>query len=189
MTEITPLEGLPEVLLIHPRRFSDHRGYFCETYNAGLLAAHGADLTFVQDNLSYSVAAGTIRGLHFQAPPHAQVKLVRCARGRIFDVVVDFRTGSPTFGKWSGVELSSDSGGQILVPEGFLHGFITLEPACEVQYKVSRHYVAESDGSIAWNDPDIGIVWPIVGEPVLSEKDAKAPRVRDTPSPFRYQAP
>lgn len=135
-----------------------------------------------------SSVPGTVRGLHFQAPPHAQAKLVRCGRGRLFDVAVDIRKGSPCFGQWFGAELSFDNGRQLLIPEGFLHGFMTLEAETEIIYKCTDFYAPECDGAVRWDDPDIAIAWPGVGpEPVLSPKDAAAPLLADFESPFTYQ--
>lgn len=177
--------GLPGVLLLTPPRFGDARGWFSETFNAPKWRAAGVGVDFVQDNQSFSAAKGTLRGLHFQAPPHAQDKLVRCTRGRIWDVAVDFRTGSPTFGKWTAAELTADKGEQIFVPAGFLHGFVTLETDCEVSYKVSDVYAPDCDGGIIWNDPDINIDWPVAeGDVMLSDKDANLPRLADIASPF-----
>ncbi|MCL4674475.1 MAG: dTDP-4-dehydrorhamnose 3,5-epimerase, partial [Pararhodobacter sp.] len=127
--------GLPGLVVLTPTRFGDDRGWFCETWNADRMAEAGLDLAFVQDNHSFSATQGTLRGLHYQSPPHAQDKLVRCTRGTIFDVAVDIRKGSPTYGQWAGVELCAQNGKQVLVPRGFLHGFLTLTPDCEVQYK------------------------------------------------------
>lgn len=161
------------LLVICPRRLEDSRGWFSETWNEGRLKAAGIGVQFCQDNQSFSRAAGTLRGLHFQAVPHAQAKLVRCIRGRIFDVAVDIRRGSPTFGRWIGLELSADNGKQLFIPAGYAHGFVALESDCEVAYKVDHYYSAECDGGLAWNDPAIGIDWPISGAaPVLSDKDA-----------------
>ncbi len=177
--------GLPGVLLITPPRFGDARGWFSETYNAPKWAAAGITVDFVQDNQSFSAAKGTLRGLHFQAPPHAQDKLVRCQRGRIWDVAADFRAGSPTFGRWVGAELTAEKGEQIFVPAGFLHGFVTLEADCEVAYKVSDVYAPQSDGGVIWNDPDLAIDWPVDPASVtLSGKDAELPRLSDISSPF-----
>ena len=176
---------LPGVLVLTPRRFGDARGWFSETYNAPAWRKAGVEIDFVQDNHSFSVRQGTLRGLHFQAPPHAQHKLVRCTRGRIWDVAVDFRQGSQTFGRWAGAELTAEKGEQIFVPAGFLHGFVTLTPDCEVVYKVSDLYAPESDGGVIWNDPDLGIDWPIDETQLkLSDKDAKLPRLADIDSPF-----
>jgi dTDP-4-dehydrorhamnose 3,5-epimerase len=153
------------------------------------MAALGLDIAFVQDNHSMSATPGTLRGLHYQRPPHAQDKLVRCTRGAIFDVTVDFRAGSPTFGRWVGVELTPENGRQLLVPKGFLHGFVTRMPETEVQYKCSDVYAPECDGAVAWNDPQIGIDWGLAAAPVLSTKDAAAPRLAEVASPFIWQAP
>ncbi len=175
MPEIRPLR-LDGVLELTPRRFEDERGFFCETYNAAAFAARGIDTAFVQDNHSYSAAAGTLRGLHYQLPPRAQVKLVRVVRGRVFDVVVDIRRGSPTFAKWIGVELSAATGNQILVPAGFAHGFLTLEPDTEVLYKVSDFYAPDHDRALRFDDPEIGIDWPAGFDRLrMSAKDQDAP--------------
>ena len=182
------IDGL---VLLAPRRFEDERGWFAETWNARRMAEAGLDFDFCQDNHSFSRDAGTLRGLHYQSPPAAQTKLVRCTAGRIFDVAVDLRPGSPTYGKWRGVMLSPANGRQLLVPRGFLHGFLTLEPGTEVQYKVDACYDRDRDGAIAWDDPEIGIDWPLaeagVAAPVLSEKDAAAPRLAEAGMPFGAQ--
>lgn len=179
--DTTPLPG---VLILTPRRFGDARGFFSEVWNARTLAENGIDIDFVQDNHSLSAEAGTIRGLHFQAPPHAQAKLVRCGRGRLFDVAVDIRRGSPTYGHWTGAELSFENGRQLLIPEGFAHGFLTLEPDTEIIYKCSDHYDPDTEGAVIWNDPEIGIDWPVPGAPILSEKDAAAPHLSQIETPF-----
>ena len=179
---------LPDVLILTPARFGDERGWFSETFNAARLAAAGLDMVWVQDNHSMSARVGTLRGLHFQAPPHAQDKLVRCSRGAIFDVAVDIRRGSPSYGAWVGEELTAQNGRQMLVPKGFLHGFVTRAADSEVQYKCSDVYAPECDGGISWNDPDIGIDWG-VSAPVLSAKDSAAPAFRDFVSPFVWAAP
>ena len=166
---------IPDVLVLTPQRFSDDRGFFVESYNADRLAAAGVTIRFVQDNLSLSRKVGTVRGLHFQHPPFAQAKLVSVVRGRIADVAVDVRRRSPTYGRHVIVELSADDGRQILVPEGFLHGFMTLEPDTLVSYKVNAYYAAEADGSVRWDDPDLAIDWPRPGPVTLSPKDAAAP--------------
>jgi len=177
-----PIDG---VRIIEPTRFGDARGHFCETYNARELGAIGIDCDFIQDNESWSGDTGTLRGLHYQAPPHAQSKLVRVSRGAVLDVVVDARKGSPTFGQWFSVRLSQEDGWQVFVPRGLLHGFVTLEPDTVVIYKVDDFYSREADGSVAWNDPDLAIDWGLDGqEPVLSEKDLNAPAWRDWTSPF-----
>lgn len=180
----TRLTGL---ILIEPKRFGDHRGFFAETYSRRTYSSLGVDVPFVQDNHSLSAAVGTVRGLHFQAPPHAQAKLVRCGRGAIFDVAVDIRLGSPTYGKWAGFTLSSENGAQLYVPAGFAHGFVTLEADSEIVYKCSDYYAPEAEGALRWDDPAIGIDWPIIGEAILSEKDAKAPFLADLYSPFAFE--
>ena len=176
------------VQLIHPRRYGDTRGWFTETYNRDTFAGLGIDVTFVQDNHSLSAPAFTLRGLHFQTPPRAQDKLVRCIRGRIFDVAVDIRAGSPTYGQWVGAELSAENGHQLFVPVGFAHGFLTLEDNCEVSYKCSDTYAPESDGGIRWDDSTIGIGWPMPAGtvPELSAKDTVQPAIKDFDSPFPY---
>jgi dTDP-4-dehydrorhamnose 3,5-epimerase len=178
--------GLPGVRVIVPVRHGDHRGFFSETWNRPRLAAAGIDLDFVQDNQSLSAAPGTLRGLHFQSPPHAQDKLMRCGRGRLWDVAVDIRRGSPTYGRWHGEELSAANGRQLLVPKGFLHGFVTLEPDTEILYKCTDVYAPACDGAVRWDDPDLAIAWPLDGTPVLSAKDAAAPLLRDFVSPFAW---
>ncbi|MEO1135530.1 MAG: dTDP-4-dehydrorhamnose 3,5-epimerase [Pseudomonadota bacterium] len=176
---------IPDVKIITPRQFRDDRGFFSETYNARAFKAAGVAADFVQDNHSYSAKTGTVRGLHYQAPPHAQSKLVRVLRGAIIDVAVDARKASPTFGKWVKAKLSAENGKQIFVPKGFLHGFVTLEPDTEVAYKVDAFYDGASDGSVQWNDPGLGIDWEIDAENAsLSQKDADAPAWRDFTSPF-----
>ena len=183
--EKTPLAG---VLLLVPRRFGDARGFFSESWNRQTLHAAGLDLPeFVQDNHSMSAAVGTLRGLHFQSPPHAQGKLVRCGRGRLFDVAVDIRKGSPTYGQWYGAELSFENARQLWIPAGFLHGFVTREPDTEIIYKCSDHYAPECDGSVAWDS--VGIDWGGEGKPLLSGKDASAVALADFDSPFAYQGP
>lgn len=178
---------LPGLILIEPKRFGDHRGFFAETYSRRTYASLEVDVAFVQDNHSLSAAVGTVRGLHFQAPPHAQAKLVRCGRGAIFDVAVDIRRGSPTYGKWAGFTLSADNGAQLYIPKGFAHGFVTLEADSEIVYKCSEYYSPEAEGALRWDDPDIGIEWPIKGNAILSEKDASAPLLADFYSPFAFE--
>lgn len=181
--------ALRDILIITPRRFGDQRGFFIETWNAAVLAKHGVDTTFVQDNQSLSRNVGTVRGLHYQSPPHAQDKLVRCGRGALLDVAVDIRKGSPNYGAWIGVELTAENGKQLLVPKGFLHGFITLEPDTEILYKCSDYYAPECDGAIRFDDPYIGINWGISpDQAVLSQKDAAAPFFKGFDSPFTYEA-
>lgn len=176
------------VSLITPKRFGDDRGWFTETFNARNFARVGIAEPFVQDNHSLSRPVGTLRGLHFQTPPHGQAKLVRCIRGRILDVAVDVRRGSPTYGRHVAAELSAENGEQLFIPVGFAHGFVTLEPDTEVTYKVTDFYAPECDGGIRWNDPDIGIDWPLAAAsgPVLSPKDEKLPFLKDFDSPFPY---
>ena len=173
-------------ILIKPNRHGDHRGFFAETYSRKKYLEYGIDIEFVQDNHSISKEVGTLRGLHFQAPPHAQAKLVRCGRGALFDVAVDIRRGSPTYGKWKGYELTAKNGYQLYVPIGFAHGFMTLKQESEIVYKCSNYYVPESEKSISWKDPDIKICWPKLDKPILSEKDAVAPILQDFESPFIY---
>lgn len=176
--EIRPL-GLEGVLEIRPARIGDSRGFFSETWNAEAFQEYGLALTFVQDNHSYSAARGVLRGLHYQLPPHAQDKLLRVVRGSIFDVAVDIREGSPSFGKWVALEISAREWNQILVPKGFAHGFLTLEPDTEIVYKVTDCYSPDHDRSIRYDDPDLSIPWPIqASELQLSEKDRRAPRLR-----------
>lgn len=184
MIEKTEIDGL---VIISPKRFADERGFFGESWNRRALLDAGLDLPeFVQDNHSLSHAKGTVRGLHFQSPPHAQGKLVRCGRGRIFDVAVDARRGSPTYGRWHGEELSFDNGRQLWIPSGFLHGFMTLEDESEIVYKCTDHYAPECDGAVLWDS--VGIVWPeIAGRVVLSEKDAAAQGFGEFESPFVWE--
>lgn len=174
----------PSPILIEPLRHNDHRGFFSEIYSYQNYLDFGIDVTFVQDNHSLSRNVGTIRGLHFQSPPHAQAKLVRCGRGAIFDVAVDIRQGSPTYGEWEGYELTAENGHQLYVPVGFAHGFVTLEPDSEIIYKCSDYYAKETEGSVLWSDPDICIDWPNTDTLVLSEKDTSAPTLKNFESPF-----
>jgi len=182
--ETTAIDG---VLVLTPARHGDARGFFSESWNRQKLSDQGVDIDFVQDNHSVSQRVGTLRGLHFQAPPHAQAKLVRCGRGRLFDVAVDIRLGSPTFGRWVGAELSAENGRQMLVPVGFAHGFVTREPDTEIVYKCSDYYARETEGVIRWDDPDLAIDWELEGAPFLSDKDAAAPFLRDMHPPFRWE--
>jgi len=179
--EQTPLAG---VLILTPNRFGDDRGFFSESWNRRVLADHGIDLDFVQDNHSLSAATGTVRGLHYQSPPAAQDKLVRCGQGALFDVAVDVRRGSPTYGQWFGIELSAENGKQLLVPKGFLHGFITRAPNTEIIYKCTDYYAPDCDGAVRFDDPLIGIDWGLDGDPVLSAKDAVAPGLAEFDTPF-----
>lgn len=181
--------GPPGLVVLTPKRHGDARGWFSETWNARALAAAGFDLPFVQDNHAWSAEALTLRGLHYQAPPSAQTKLVRCTRGRILDVAVDIRTGSPFYGQWRSVELSAADGRQILVPQGFLHGYVTLEPDTEVQYKVDAYYDPKADGAVRFDDPDLGIDWGVdLSRVALSAKDRAAPRLAEIVSPFTFEA-
>jgi dTDP-4-dehydrorhamnose 3,5-epimerase len=177
--EVRPLE-IPDVKLIRTRRFSDARGYFCETYHRADFAAHGLVYDFLQDNQSSSVRPGTVRGLHFQRAPFAQTKLVRVLHGRILDVAVDLRRSSANFGRHIAIELSSEGNEQLLVPVGFAHGFCTLEPDTVVFYKVDQIYSAAHDAGINWADSALGIKWPIASaEAILSEKDRRLPMLAD----------
>lgn len=178
---------LPGVLLLEPARFGDDRGFFSESWNRKRMAEAGIDLDFVQDNHSLSAAVNTVRGLHFQSPPHAQGKLVRCGQGVLYDVAVDIRRGSDTFGQWVGFELSAQNGLQLLIPTGFLHGFATRAPNTEIIYKCTDYYAPECDGAVRFDDPDLGIDWGIAGDAVLSEKDAKAPLMADFETPFAME--
>lgn len=179
--------GLPGLKLLVPQRFGDARGFFSESWNRQRLLDHGIDLDFVQDNHSLSMQEGTLRGLHFQSPPHAQDKLVRCGRGALFDVAVDIRAGSPSYGKWFGVELTAENGKQLLVPAGFLHGFITRAPETEIIYKCTDYYAPDCDGAVAWDS--CGIEWGFDGPPVLSDKDAAALSLAEFNSPFVFEDP
>lgn len=173
------------VRVLTPKKHGDHRGFFSEVYNKKALAEAGVAIDFVQDNHSLSAEKGVVRGLHFQVPPFAQDKLVRVVRGSVFDVAVDLRRGSPTYGQHVSVVLSAEAWNQILVPIGFAHGFMTLEPDTEVIYKVSNYYAPDHDKGLLWNDPDLGIAWPIPeGEAILSDKDRKQPRFADIVLPF-----
>jgi len=179
------------VQLILAHRFSDNRGWFAEVYSELAFEKLGISCRFVQDNHSLSLPKHTLRGLHFQIPPHVQDKLVRCVRGAIFDVAVDIRKGSPTYGQWVGAELSAENGHQLFIPIGFAHGFLTLEDNCEVTYKCSDTYAPDCDGGIRWDDPALGtggIDWPMPAGtvPELSAKDAVQPLLADFDSPFPY---
>ena len=182
--------AIPGVMLIEPKRFGDHRGFFSETYSRDALRLAGFDREFVQDNHSLSERPGTLRGLHFQSAPFAQDKLVRCVRGAIFDVAVDIRKGSPTFGSHVAVELSDENWRQLLIPRGFAHGFLTLTPACEVVYKVTAPYSADHDLGVAFDDPALAIAWPTSTDRlVVSEKDRRHPRLADLPPYFPADVP
>ncbi len=171
----TELKG---VFVLEPQVFGDARGWFMESWSQRKMHDAGIDVQFVQDNQSFSAQKGTLRGLHYQLNPMCQAKLLRCTRGKIFDVAVDIRKGSPQYGKWVGVELSAENKKQLFIPRGFAHGFITLTDDVEVQYKADNYYAPECDGNIRWDDPDIGVEWPL--KPViLSEKDNKAPLLKE----------
>ncbi|PAD85368.1 dTDP-4-dehydrorhamnose 3,5-epimerase [Niallia circulans] len=179
----TFIQGLK---VVEPKVFGDHRGWFMETFNEEIFQKAVIDIRFVQDNQSFSATKGTLRGLHYQLNPKAQTKLVRCTKGAIFDVAVDIRKGSPTFGKWFGIELSAENKKQLLIPQGFAHGFMTITDDVEVQYKVDNLYAPDCDRGISWNDPEIGIEWPLEITPVLSEKDEKAPLLKDADNNFTF---
>ncbi len=183
MVEVRPLE-LEGLIEVRPRRYSDERGFFSEVWREDSLRKAGLNVHFVQDNHSYSKARGVLRGLHFQLPPAAQDKLVRVARGAIFDVAVDIRKASPSFGRWVGLVVSAESWNQIFVPKGFAHGFITLEDDTEVLYKTSAAYSSEHERSVRFDDPAIGIEWPSTAPPILSAKDAAAPFLADIETGF-----
>ncbi|MFN4088205.1 MAG: dTDP-4-dehydrorhamnose 3,5-epimerase [Alphaproteobacteria bacterium] len=175
------------VSAITPARHGDERGYFAETYSRAALAAHGIEDTFVQDNHAYSHRRGTVRGLHFQVPPHAQAKLVRVVRGAVYDVAVDLRRGSPTYGHFVGAVLSARNGMQLHIPAGFAHGLCTLEDDTEVLYKASDFYAPAHEGALRWDDPAVGIPWPLGGTaPTISARDAAAPLLTGFDSPFAY---
>lgn len=180
---------MSRLILIECRRFADERGWFAETYNPVRLAALGIADSFVQDNHAKSGPVGVLRGLHFQRPPFAQAKLVRCVRGRIWDVAVDLRKGSPTYGGWTAAELTADNGLQLYIPAGYAHGYVTLEPDSEVEYKVSAPYAPQCEGGVLWNDPDLALPWPLPASgPLLSDKDQKLPRLKDLDSPFAFES-
>ena len=181
--EKTSLEG---VYIIIPQVFGDHRGWFTETYNAEKFKEIGIDTVFVQDNHSYSAQKGTLRGLHFQNAPMAQTKLLRCIRGKILDVAVDLRKGSPNYKKWVSVELSAENQKMIYIPKGFAHGFLTLSEDVEVQYKVDNVYSREHDRSVRFNDPEIGVDWG-TDSPILSDKDINAPYLKDSDVNFVFE--
>jgi dTDP-4-dehydrorhamnose 3,5-epimerase len=171
---------IPDVVLVTPPRFGDSRGFFSETWNAERFAAAGIAASFVQDNQSLSREVGTIRGLHCQIAPHPQGKLVRCLRGAIWDVAVDAREGSPTYGRWVSAELSAENWAQLWIPTGFLHGFCTLQPDTEVLYKVTDRYDKASERGVIWDDPELALPWPVPASgAVLSDKDTVLPRMRD----------
>jgi dTDP-4-dehydrorhamnose 3,5-epimerase len=177
---------IPDVILIEARSFPDDRGFFMETYKQSDFEQHGIPWNFVQDNYSHSSQRGVLRGLHYQKDPKAQGKLVLAIRGEIFDVAVDIRTGSPTYGKWVGVELSDKNHRMLYVPAGFAHGFVVLSSEADVTYRVTEEYAPEVDRGILWNDPDLAITWPI-DEPLLSPKDEAMPLLKDADNNFEFQ--
>ncbi|MDQ0456942.1 dTDP-4-dehydrorhamnose 3,5-epimerase [Rhizobium paknamense] len=181
--------AIPEVVLITPKRFGDSRGYFMETFKASLFQSEIGDFTFVQDNRSFSAETGTVRGLHFQLNPRAQGKLVSCTAGALLDVAVDIRSGSPTYGQAVSAELTAENGRQLWVPPGFAHGFCTLAPDTVISYKVTDYYSPDHDRGLLWNDPALGIIWPVEeGKAVLSDKDQKQPRLAELQAHFTYTA-
>ncbi len=178
---------IADLRLVRPRRFGDDRGWFSETFRADVFAEAGVEAAFIQDNLAFSAEAGVVRGLHWQAPPRAQAKLVQVLSGEILDVAVDIRKGSPTYGQHVSVTLTAVGGEQLFVPAGFAHGYCTLTPNCVVAYKVTDVYAAETEGGLFWNDPDVGIEWPV--DPVkviLSKRDERLPRFSELDTPFAY---
>lgn len=178
---------LPGVRLLKPMRFRDARGYFVETYSERSARELGLTAIFVQDNQSFSYQSGTVRGLHFQIPPKSQAKLIRVLRGSIYDVAVDLRLGSPTYGRWTAATLNADDGEQMFIPRGFAHGYCTLEPDAEVAYKVDDYYASECEQGLAWDDPRLAVTWPVLPEnAVLSDKDRVLGSFADFVSPFRY---
>jgi len=177
---------IPGLLILTPRVFQDPRGFFLESYNSERFREAGIDCEFVQDNHAFSKDKGVLRGLHFQAPPHAQAKLVWVTRGAVRDVVVDLRKESPTFGRWAGFLLTAENFQRLFIPKGFAHGYVTLEKNTEFMYKVDAYYNPQSEGGILWNDPDLAIEWPVSGA-ILSDKDTRLPLLRDFESPFNYE--
>lgn len=176
---------IEDVIIIEPKVFGDHRGWFTETYSKEKFNDLGVHIDFIQDNHSFSAQKGTLRGLHFQLNPKAQTKLVRCTKGKILDVAVDLREGSPTYKKWVAVELTEENKKQLLIPKGFAHGFLSLTDDVEVQYKVDEYYSPENDRSIRFDDSEINVNWG-VEDPILSEKDLKAPTLSESDANFKY---
>lgn len=176
---------IEDVIIIEPKLFGDHRGWFTETYSKEKFIELGIDIDFIQDNHSFSAQKGTLRGLHFQLNPKAQTKLIRCTKGKMLDVAVDLREGSPTYKKWIAVELTEENKKQLLIPKGFAHGFLTLTDDVEVQYKVDEYYSPENDRSIRFDDPEIGIIWG-VDSPILSDKDLNAPLLKESDVNFKF---
>lgn len=182
--------AVPDVLMLRPRRHGDARGYFVETFNDRSFRRDVGDVVFVQDNEALSAQRGTVRGLHFQRPPSAQGKLVRALKGAIFDVAVDIRHGSPTFGRHVSALLTAETGDQLWVPPGFAHGYCTVEPDSVIAYKVTGFYSAADDAGMAWDDPALGIEWPVdPGEALLSDKDQRQPKLSELPPLFTFEAP
>ena len=180
--------AIPDVKIVTPRRHGDSRGFFTETYNRRSWADHGLDFDFAQDNLSLSATVGTVRGLHFQAPPHAQAKLVSVIHGAALDVAVDIRAGSPTFGRHVAVTLSAEDGRQLLIPVGFAHGFCTLRPDTLFAYKVTGYYAPDHDKGVLWNDPALAIDWPVTAAAAaVSDRDAAQPTLAELPAYFTYE--
>ncbi len=178
---------IPDILMVKPTKHSDQRGFFSETFRADAFAMHGVEAVFVQDNHVHSAQKGVLRGLHFQLPPRAQGKLVRCTRGAILDVAVDIRVGSPTYGRHVAVELSAANWHQLWIPPGFAHGYVTLEDNCETIYKVTDYYAPEYDRGIAWNDPALGIDWRLpASEVILSDKDRQQPVLAKAAPAFHF---
>lgn len=177
---------LKDVFVFEPNVFGDHRGFFMETYNEKMFEEAGLSFDFIQDNHAMSAEAGTLRGLHYQLEPYAQTKLVRVTKGAVYDVIVDIREGSPTYGQWEGFILSEENKRQLLVPKGFAHGYCTLTKDAEFLYKVDNYYSPNHDRGMAWNDPQLNINWPTTN-PILSDKDSKQPLFKDLDSPFIYK--
>ncbi|MEG3179092.1 dTDP-4-dehydrorhamnose 3,5-epimerase [Sphingomonas sp. LT1P40] len=186
MTQFNRL-AIPEVIEVIPPKFGDHRGFFSEVFKQSAFVAEGIDIGWIQDNHSHSAPAGTIRGCHFQVPPTAQDKLVRVLKGAVYDVAIDIRKGSPSYGKWVGCELSAEKWNQLLVPKGFAHVFMTLVPHTEVMYKVSAPWSKDDERAIRWDDPALGIDWPDLGPVTITDKDRDAPLLADYDSPFIYE--
>jgi dTDP-4-dehydrorhamnose 3,5-epimerase len=181
--------AIPDVILVRVRKFADSRGHFLETFRKCEYAEMGIDCDFVQDNEAFSAQPGTVRGLHFQVPPHAQAKLVRVLRGSVYDAAVDLRRGSATYGKWCGAQLTADGGEQIFVPRGFAHGYCTLEPDTVVAYKVDNYYAPQSEAGLSWSDPAIGVDWSFPASRVLvSDKDAKLGSLHSFDTPFEINS-
>jgi dTDP-4-dehydrorhamnose 3,5-epimerase len=184
--EFTPFETIPEVIKIRPRAHTDARGWFSETYKKSSFAEHGINYEFVQDSHSRSIVKGVLRGLHFQKEPAAQGKLVHCIVGEVFDVAVDIRKESPTYGRWVSADLSAENRAMLWIPRGFAHGVLNTTDEAEIVYKVTFEYSSAHDRSIRWNDPSIGIQWPI-RNPILSKKDSEAPSLKEVDNNFEWR--